>query len=288
MAAVDLRPMTLGEVLDRTFKLYKSEFWLFAGIMSLPFLFLFFVNVGIGWLSTSEVASIRAGNLPSTSAGQILAAGLGAGLFVLLLTFVLTGIGQAATIFAVSEIYLGRQATIRGAFERVRGHLLPVLGTIFLVGLAVGLGFILLIVPGVILMCRTGVAVPAAALEDLTPGVAFSRSMDLTKGFALQMFVILLLAIVLAIGVSMVFTLPFTLLATMPTPHVLPFGLLILQYVGAFIGQVLVAPVQVIAFSLMYYNLRVRKEGFDLEHLMGSLGTSSLPPVPTPDNALPS
>ncbi len=38
MAEVDLRPMTLGEVLDRTFHLYKNNFWLFAGIIALPLL----------------------------------------------------------------------------------------------------------------------------------------------------------------------------------------------------------------------------------------------------------
>jgi len=45
MAEVDLRPMSLGEVLDRTFSLYKRNFWLFAGIVSLPYLLLLVINV---------------------------------------------------------------------------------------------------------------------------------------------------------------------------------------------------------------------------------------------------
>ena len=45
MADVDLRLMTLGEVLDRTFKLYKSHFALFAGITALPALVLMIVQL---------------------------------------------------------------------------------------------------------------------------------------------------------------------------------------------------------------------------------------------------
>jgi hypothetical protein len=288
MANADLRPMTIGEVLDRTFKLYTSQFWLFTGIMSLPFLVLFVFNVLIGLAGSAQVASLRAGNgsLPFSPAALI--AGVGGGLLLLIVTFILTGAGQAATIFAVSDIYLGRNAGIRSSFQQVRGHVAQALGAILLTGLACLAGFILLIIPGIYLMCRTAVTVPAAMLEDEGPGTALSRSMDLTKGFVMQVFLIFLLAWVLAIGAAMVFQLPFTLLAATPRPHVLPLGMIVLQDAGSFIAQVLVAPIQTIAFSLMYYNLRVRKEGFDLEHLMGSLGTAPVSGMPAPGNALPS
>jgi hypothetical protein len=48
-----------------------------------------------------------------------------------------------------------------------------------------------------------------------------------------------------------------------------------------FVSQVLVGPIGTIAFSLMYYNLRVRKEAFDIQHLMASLGTSGPPNAPS-------
>jgi hypothetical protein len=44
-----------------------------------------------------------------------------------------------------------------------------------------------------------------------------------------------------------------------------------------FIVRVLIAPIGTIACSLMYYNLRVRKEAFDVQHLMASLGTQPAP-----------
>ena len=36
MDATELRPLTLGELLDRTFQLYRNHFWLFVGIMAIP------------------------------------------------------------------------------------------------------------------------------------------------------------------------------------------------------------------------------------------------------------
>jgi hypothetical protein len=288
MASADLRPMTIGEVLDRTFKLYTSQFWLFTGIMSLPFLVLFVFNVLVGLASTTQAAAVRAGSSPMSFSPAALIAGIGGGFLLLILTFILTGAGQAATIFAVSDIYLGRSAGIRSSFQQVRGHVAQALGAILLTGLAIFAGFILLIIPGIYLMCKTAVTVPAAMLEDEGPGTAMSRSMDLSKGFVMQIFLIFLLCWTLAIGASVVFQLPFTYLAATPRPHVLPIGLIILQDAGGFIAQVLVAPIQTIAFSLMYYNLRVRKEGFDLEHMMGTLGTSPVPGMPAPDAALPS
>lgn len=284
MANADLRPMTIGEVLDRTFRLYKSEFWLFAGIMSLPFFVLFIFNVSIAWVTRGQAAAVIAGRAPHAPqvSPSLVIATLGGAFLALILMFVVTSIGQAATMFAVSDVYLGRPVSIRGSFGQVRGHILQVLGVIFLVGLLVMVGCIFLIIPGIILACRTGVSVPAAMLEDEEPSTAISRSMELTKGFAMQMFLIFVLVWVLTIIASVVFQLPFTIMAATPHPHLLPFGLVVLQDVTVFISQVLVGPVGAIAFCLMYYNLRVRKEAFDLEHLMGALGTSSTTSGPTP------
>ena len=56
MAKIDLRPMTLGEVLDRTFSLYKENFWLFAGIVAIPCLLLVFASLLSSSTSTATVA----------------------------------------------------------------------------------------------------------------------------------------------------------------------------------------------------------------------------------------
>jgi hypothetical protein len=53
----------------------------------------------------------------------------------------------------------------------------------------------------------------------------------------------------------------------------------VLAQVGNFISTVLVMPVLLVGFAVYYFDLRVRKEAFDLQVMMQSLGTDSFPPA---------
>lgn len=269
MADVTLRPMTLGQVLDTTFSLYKRNFWLFVGITSIPFLAVLILQVGAAALQLSRPSPQPAS--PALASGAIVG-----GIVFLLAYFLLAGAAQAATIFAVSDLYLGRAATVRGSFRKVGGKAFRVILVLLLVGLAVGVGFLLLIIPGIILFCRTAVAVPASMLEDTKAVGSIERSMQLTKGFAMQIFLIFLLVWVLSYIALLIFQVPFAYLqgAAAQARQTLSFGMLALEHLSSFLSNVLVGPIGTIAFSLMYYNLRVRKEAFDIQHLMNSLPAS--------------
>jgi hypothetical protein len=52
----------------------------------------------------------------------------------------------------------------------------------------------------------------------------------------------------------------------------------VLGQVGGFLGGILVAPVHTIGFALFYYDLRVRKEAFDLQMMMQAIGADPVPP----------
>ncbi|MGH9811917.1 MAG: hypothetical protein ACRD4T_02160, partial [Candidatus Acidiferrales bacterium] len=54
-APIDLRPLSLGELLDRTFSLYRNHFWLFVGITAIPYLLL----LGPGLLIDAAQSMIR-------------------------------------------------------------------------------------------------------------------------------------------------------------------------------------------------------------------------------------
>jgi hypothetical protein len=287
VANADLRPMSIGEVLDGTFSLYKNHFWLFVGIMSWPFLTLLFFNVILGTMTATRGRALHGSTIPHAPTPALIGGAIGGAMVTLVLYLALVGAAQAATVFAVSDLYLGKSATIGSSFRRVRGNVGTVLGVMFLVGLVVGVGFILLIIPGIILLCRTAVSVPVAMLEDRGPGDSLSRSMVLTKGFAMQMFLIFLLAWVLGMVAVVVFQLPFTVFTSASKPHTLSFGLLLFQQLSGFLSQVLIGPIATIAFCLMYYNLRVRKEAFDLQHLMASLGAGSTEVRPAPGSISP-
>ena len=279
MADVDLRPMTLGEVLDRTFKLYKSHFLLFAGITAVPALALLVVQLISSWMQTETARLVQSRGSSAGFSSFFFGALAGIVLFGIIYLLLL-GYAQAATVFAVSDLYLGRTPTIGGSYKRVGAKAFRVLLVLILVALAVGVGFILLIIPGFILLCRTAVSVPASMLEDSKSIRSIERSMELTKGHAFQIFVIFLLVWCLSYGVAIIFQVPFMMAAVDAAKNhqTLSFGIQFLQHLAGFISQVLVGPIATIALSLMYYNLRVRKEAFDIQHLMTTLGPDTAAP----------
>jgi hypothetical protein len=281
MTTMDLRPMTLGEVLDRTFTLYKENFWLFAGIVAIPYLIVVVFSVVY---STMLIAPAMT---PGATVTPVM---LGEMLGQTMMTLVLYGLvyllvfasAQAATVVAVSDLYLGRTAGLAQSYSRIRGRILTVLVVMILIFFMIGVGTVFFIIPGILLMCRTAVAVPAATLEDTGPGGAISRSFQLTKGSSAQIFAVYVLLIFLTFLTMFIFQFPFMVAAGSPLkPHVLPMGMRILQGLASWVSGVIVAPIGTIAFSLIYYNQRVRKEAFDLEKLMASLETGDAPASPS-------
>jgi hypothetical protein len=281
MATLDLRPLSLGELLDRTFFLYRRHFLLFFGIAAIPYSILFIVNL-LNALLPVLARSAASGQIQPA---KIATAAIGGGLLVLLAAVVgvvafLYSVG--ATVYAVSEIYTGRQTTIRESLSRVRGQTGTIFGVLVLSGLLLMAGFIALIIPGIYLMCRICVATPAALLEDLGPSDSIRRSFALTKSFAGRAFMIYLLSFAMVFGILAVFQFPFAFLGVVYAKQVQLLILwTVLMQVTNFIGSALVAPVSTIGFALFYYDLRVRKEAFDLQMMMQAIGVDPAPPAVT-------
>jgi hypothetical protein len=111
------------------------------------------------------------------------------------------------------------------------------------------------------------------------PAESIRRSFHLTQDFAGRAFMIYLLYFAMVGGVAGVFQFPFLLLLTIYAKQTqLVILLTVLMQVGNFIGGVLVAPVSTIGFALFYYDLRVRKEAFDLQMMMRAIGADPMPP----------
>jgi hypothetical protein len=277
MTNLDLRPMSLGELLDRTFTVYKGNFWLFATIMLLPYLFILAARV---FLSVAGALGTR----PAGAAAPISPAATGAAVLAAIVFGIvylaMNVAAQAATVFAVSDIYLGRTTGVRQAYSRVRGKIGRMILLLIMIGLAVMGGMFLLIIPGLIVLCRTAVAIPAAMLENVSARQALQRSFNLTKGFAMSIFLVFLLVIFLVYLATLISQFPILLAAgSLAKGQAMPLGMAILSHLGEFISGVLVGPIGTIAFALIYYDLRVRKEAFDLELLMAALGPGAASPA---------
>ena len=154
-----------------------------------------------------------------------------------------------------------------------------VIGIMIMSGLATLVGAIFLIIPGIYLACRLAVSVPVAIVEKESPVASMERSMELTKGYAGQMFLLLLLVTVLTYVIAILLELPviFSTVSAAMAKQQPSIGATAYSYVAEFFSQVLAGPIGTISASLMYYNLRVRKEGFDIQHLLGTLGSAPRP-----------
>ncbi|HME13460.1 MAG TPA: hypothetical protein VKF79_11390 [Candidatus Acidoferrum sp.] len=286
MADIALRPLSLGEILDRTFTLYRRNFVLFLGITAVPHLLILAFNLfQVYFMKFPAAPAGRAGAQISTfpSGGTLAAIGIGAlvGYVIFMVAYLFS---QAGTVYAVSELYLGRTTTISASLSRAWGQLANLFGVSFLFGIGFLIGFICLVIPGFYLACRWIASVPAALLEDLGPVSSLERSYRLTEDNAGRAFLIYLVSIVLTWAASALFVIPFTvgMALSLKDPAMLRMWSGLVQ-VGAFCARTLVGPILLIATSVFYYDLRVRKEAFDLQLMMHPSGN-----IPTGTAGVPS
>lgn len=245
-----LRPLSLGEVLDTSFAIYRLLF----GPLLLISVLTQTVPLAIG------VYVQAAGGVAQEPALWVLSVGL---------TLVLSSVGTAASTFVVADTYLGSSLTPGQAFLRSTPFMGRLIGTSLLVSLVMGMGFIFFIVPGVIAACGLLLTPSALVLEDLPGGTpAMARSWALSRGFRLKIFGALLVAFFLLLipGIALG-ALALGSTGDSLTEESLTVGVLIVQS----LLQILVYPFFYVLTTVLYYDLRVRKEGFDLERLAMSL-----------------
>ena len=261
--ATILRPLSTSELLDRTFFLYRTHFVLFVGIVAVPQL---------------AVLAIRIGSATMGLRGSVLASALGT--FVGVLAYLLAlATSQAATVIAVSDVHLGRPASIAAAFVAIRGRLLRTMGIMVGVGIGVAVGFLLLIIPGIYLGLAWSLAVPVTVLEGTGLSATTTRSSFLTKGDRLRIFVIYVLLFFLTYIVMFIIQFPLLMIVRLLGLHdfsQVQGWAMIFSSVGQFISASLVAPLLTIGLTLIYYDERVRKEGFDLQLMMATLERPAL------------
>jgi fumarate reductase subunit C len=251
MSAAALRPLSIGEVLDTSFQLYRRHFRPLAGIVlicnTVPLLLDVYVE---------------------SSGGKVAHPFLGFLSAILLL--VLNSIATAATVFVVSEAYLGRTMSTGDALSRAQPFVGRLIVSHILYGLLVVIGMVLLIVPGFIVLVGLALTAPALVLESIPDATtALGRSWALTRGARWKL-----------VGVFI----PLVILFMLPTMGAFVLVGIVVAVagggatIGAVFGAAIVGILQLVftplvncALTVAYYDQRVRKEGFDLEVLAGTL-----------------
>jgi len=222
--------VTIGAVLDEAWTLFTRFFLRFFAIALVVF-------ATINLLYTLVVTALDADN---ASAAILLA--------IVSLATVVVGTTwlQGAFVYAVQDARDGSfDASLGQVFARVSASIVPLLVAGLLAGICIALGFVLLIVPGLILLTVWAVIAPVIVIEQTGALDAFGRSRALVRGHGWTVFGIVLVAGLLS-GIAT------TLLQEVFS--FLPRFLEIL--IGSTIAQAVVAPFSAIAIAITYFRLR--------------------------------
>lgn len=155
----------------------------------------------------------------------------------------------AVTYCVIRDLRGGRPAFAELVTQAFRGTPYAVVAAL-LVGLATGLGLLLLVIPGVVLFLMFWVAVPAAVVERRL-GSALPRSHRLTTGHKWPLLGLTMLLLLAVIAVAVLATLPLAISA----PSLAPFLTILLS--------VLVQPPWATVVAVAYHRLRVLRDGPD-------------------------
>ena len=282
MPALDLRPLSLGELLDRTFFVYRRNFLLLWGIAAIPYgvavavIVMFFLLARLAGTASPALSNW-------TSVSTTVVGAVGGGFFSIgVIFFAVFLISFGALVIAVSQLYVGDKVRISDVFRKAFGRFWSLLGVLVLGILSVAAGLIFVVIPGIYVACRLSVAFAVAVIDKIGPLASIRRSFALTKGFAWRAFMIVLLAAAITYAAVAVFQMPFffLMLASVKNRAMMLFWG-VLAEIGYLFSIVLVAPVSTIGFVLFYYDLRVRKEAFDLQMMMQAIGTEPATPAAT-------
>ncbi|MEP7325104.1 MAG: hypothetical protein ABI836_04070 [Gemmatimonadota bacterium] len=298
MAEFVLRPLSVGEILDRGFTLLRRRFGTLVIITlictAIPLL------MAMRWFG-------RFSKMVSTdlTGFNTMIEGMGSLFLLGLIMFIAVAIANTAIVFVISETYLGHRLGIGEALGRTLRFIFPVillalLQQIILVAVAVVMGIPLgVLAPSaagsgsplflfvfmllyfgvqVYMLVSFFVALPALVLE---PGVnavsALGRAWSLATGNRWRMVGVLVVFVVIAgvvmLGVMLVGSLGIGLAAGPGTTQAISLGFIITVAIMAILYIIAFTMIYCLQ-TVVYYDLRVRKEGFDLELLEASMGSA--------------
>jgi len=291
----NLRPMQLGEILDGTFTIYRRHFALFMRL-----------SMVVVWLPTAiwVYLQVRYGGTRSIDLFMDFQEHTLRAILILLALLVLTTAAslmlKAGIIQVISDSYLGREPQLAPALRLGASRIVPLLlvaiskalllMVVYVVGaVAVTLLFMIAklggaavaILMGVVggigvcwfliyVACGYGLTTPVVVLENLSSSFdAFGRSWELTRNSKLKVLGVTIVTWLIAYFLPQLVMGTIGLVILTASPSVQPFLVVPTSLLG-----ILLAPIMPCALTLLYYDLRVRREAFDLEILSQQLGTA--------------
>jgi glycerophosphoryl diester phosphodiesterase family protein len=271
-AAPRLRPLRVGEVLDVAIKIYRHHF---ATLVRVVLVIVVPTQVLSAIVRISTIQDPRlAGQSSFSGTGGTLHQDTGiylaGGAIILVLGLISGPLTNGAGMKAVADGYLGGHSDWRDSLRFAFKRLLPLMWLAVLTGVLLTLATICLIVPGVYFFFAWSVAVPVLMVENQRGFGALSRSAKLVKGRWWPTAGALVLSYVFISIVGAVVGGLLTAVALSGNTSVATASIVVA--IASIVSTTLTKPFQVAVTAVIYFDLRVRKEGFDLQLLAEALG----------------
>ena len=246
--AYEIRAMSFGEILDSGFRLLRNHALILIGF-ALP------IYIPLAYATNRLEAQAQATAKPDLTA-----------LFPMLILISLSPLVTVALTTAIAEYYLGRSVSFGQVLRSTLAVFFPITGTFFLMGFAVLGGLLLLVIPGLYLALSFYLVTTVAVIEKCYGRKALRRSRELMRGNLLRALGIVVLSwlmvTVLGMGIGMAFAL---------APSLAP--------LASGIAQAVTVALLTAVSVVLYFDIRCRKEAFDLEHLAAQVdGAGSVAP----------
>ena len=263
-----LHPMNLSDVLDGAFKLYKANF---RTVVAVTAAFVVPVQLAIAFAqrhsaATSGFTRDSSGGLHFTSGSQTSAEAVTAAAILLFSYFLVHPVVAGAVSRVVAGSYLGQPmepGAALGAAGRRWGSLVVAQLVVHVVE---PIGFLLCILPGLMAMALFVSVSPAIVVEDVGPFRGLRRSGHLMRPRLFHVLGIALLAGLMALVLAGVLGAVPGAVAAAVGPAGWP-----IRAAGNVVAELLTLPFVAIVATLLYFDGRIRQEGFDLQIMAAEL-----------------
>ena len=270
-----LRPRTVWDVVDDAFDLYRENFALFAGIVALVYVPAYIVL--LTWMASwFPLLSQSSGGDDPADPSSVFGTFLGGAALALPLfgaAFVLYG---GAIAVAVEDRLSGRPSGIGPAYRRVLKRFWPLLGASIIVFVLALVGACAVYIGTILVVVFYAFVAQAVVLEGRGALAAGHRSRELVWGNGMKVFglilLLALLSVILSLGISSLMEAALYFAPKSGDVAAQEGRDFLLQQVASALASVILAPLAPIATTLMYYDLRVRREGLDIEAQAAAIG----------------
>ena len=269
-SSATLTPRNLAALLDETFSVYGRHLWRFlliAAVVEAPISVLSFAVAEVwGWGTVTFLATALLGAF----GGALV---------------------YSAAIFAVGQQYLTGEIDVRRCYERAFWRIKSLAMLTFVILAIVSIGpmialfagrsplaalAVLVVFPAAAIAIYWSLAVQAVVVEGRKVTGALRRSFTLVQGSWWRILGLTLVFGLVILGLSILVSIPFVVLS-LPTESGETTALGVLaRFVGDLVVSVIVPPVLFIGGTLIYYDVRLKKEEYDFSALSREMGIATV------------